>query len=169
MSNRTIEWCFRQKRGIRLVEPNDNLADAYMKKAISALNTMNAALKIKETDWIATTAYYAGYFALYSLLMKAGVKSEIHDCSIAIARLLAKEGIIDEESVQDITQSKQTRIDMQYYVRTQIDEAGIASNAKKARRFVLEMEKAIENMSTEQIRNIRAQLRHMQSGHQNRT
>jgi len=31
---------------------------------------MNAALEIRETDWITTTAYYARYFALYALLMK---------------------------------------------------------------------------------------------------
>jgi uncharacterized protein (UPF0332 family) len=51
---------------------------------------MNATLQIKEIDWIATTAYYARYFALYALLMKIGIKSEIHDCSIAIARLLTE-------------------------------------------------------------------------------
>jgi hypothetical protein len=43
-------WCLKQKRGIRIIQPNENLTKAYVKKAISALNTMNAALKIKETD-----------------------------------------------------------------------------------------------------------------------
>jgi len=35
---------------------------------------MNATLQIKETDWIATTAYYARCFALYALLMKIGIE-----------------------------------------------------------------------------------------------
>ena len=90
MSDNNVVWCFKQKRGIRIIEPNPNLTKAYLKKAISALNTMTAALKINEIDWITTTAYYARYFALYALLMKIGVKSEIHDCTIAVARLLAR-------------------------------------------------------------------------------
>ncbi len=57
-----------------MVEPNGDLAKAYLKKAIGALNTVTVALKIHETDWIITTAYYARYFALYSLLMKLSVK-----------------------------------------------------------------------------------------------
>ena len=76
MKDDSLTWCLKQKRGIRIIEPNPNLTKAYLKKAISALNTMTAALQIKETDWITTTAYYARYFALYALLMKIGVKSE---------------------------------------------------------------------------------------------
>jgi uncharacterized protein (UPF0332 family) len=79
LSDENLVWCLKQKRGIRIIEPNPNLAKAYLKKAISALNTMSAAYKIKETDWILTTAYYARYFALYALLMEIGIKSEIHD------------------------------------------------------------------------------------------
>jgi len=28
-----IKWCLNQKKGIELVEPNDNLRDAYLIKA----------------------------------------------------------------------------------------------------------------------------------------
>lgn len=69
---------------------------------------MTAALQIKETDWITTTAYYARYFALYALLMKIGVKSEIHDCTIAIAKLLAENGILNPNLIKDIAEAKQT-------------------------------------------------------------
>jgi uncharacterized protein (UPF0332 family) len=89
-----IVWCLKQKRGIRIIEPNSNLAKAYLRKALSALNTMTAAVNIDETDWILTTAYYARYFALYTLLTKIGVKSEIHDCSINLAEFLAENGIL---------------------------------------------------------------------------
>jgi len=68
LSDDNLSWCLKQKRGIRIIEPNPNLTKAYMKKAISALNTLTAALKINETDWILTTAYYARYFALYPCL-----------------------------------------------------------------------------------------------------
>lgn len=111
MSDEKIVWCLKQKRGIRIIEPNPNLAKAYLQKAISALNTMTAAAKINETDWILTTAYYARYFALYALLTKIGIKSEIHDCSINLAGLLADNGILSPELIKDIARAKQTRVD----------------------------------------------------------
>ncbi len=132
MKDRTIFWCLKQKKGIRIIQPNENLTRAYLKKAISALNTMNAALEIRETDWITTTAYYARYFALYALLMKIGIKSEIHDCSIAVARLLAERGILREDLVSDISDSKQVRIDTQYYVERELDQASIRRNVEDA-------------------------------------
>ncbi len=120
---------------------------------------MTAALKIEEPDWIATTAYYARYFALYALLMKIGLKSEIHDCTLHIAKLLSENGILNPNLVEDIFQSKQTRIDTQYYVEEEQNPEDIKRNVEAARKFVLETEKATENLTTEQINNIRTQLK----------
>ena len=142
-----------------MIQPNENLAKAYLKKAISALNTMNAALEIRETDWITTTAYYARYFALYALLMKMGIKSEIHDCSIAVARLLTEKGLLREGLASDISDSKQARIDIQYYVERELDQASIRKDVENARNFVLELEKVIENIATDKIEKIRAQMK----------
>jgi len=133
------------------------------KKAISALNAMNATLQIKETDWIATTAYYARYFALYALLMKIGIKSEIHDCSIAIARLLAEKGILNEDFVNDISNSKQIRIDTQYYIERELNKASTKRNAENARKFVLRIEKVIENITPNQTETIRKHIRNLRS------
>jgi uncharacterized protein (UPF0332 family) len=90
------------------IEPNQNLTKAYLKKATSALHTMTATIEINETDWTATAAYYARYFALYSLLMKIGAKSEIHDCTTNIAQLLANHKILNQKLVDDIEEAKQT-------------------------------------------------------------
>jgi uncharacterized protein (UPF0332 family) len=154
-----IVWCFTQKRGIRITEPNPNLAKAYLKKAASALNMMTAALQINENEWTATAAYYARYFALYALLMKIGVKSEIHDCTINIAQLLANHKILRQSLVDDIAEAKQTRIDTQYYVATEQSQKQIRQNAETARKFVLEIEQTIENITTEQINTIRTSLK----------
>lgn len=155
MEDRSIIWCLKQKRGIRIIDPNENLVKEYLRKATGSLNTMNAALQINETEWIMTTAYYARYFALYALLMKSGVKSEIHDCSIAVARLLAREGILTENLVTDISQAKEMRVDVQYYVTRELEQGKVRRNVESARKFVLEIEKAIENITTEQIESIR--------------
>jgi len=159
LKDENLIWCFKQKRGIRITEPNNNLTKAYLKKATSALNTMTAALQINEGDWTATTAYYARYFALYALLMKIGAKSEIHDCTINIAQLLANNGILRQNLVADIVEAKQTRIDTQYYVVTEVSKKQIRKNAETARKFVLEIEQTTENITQEQISIVRAQLR----------
>jgi len=152
-------WCLKLKRGIRITEPNPNLTKAYLKKATSALNTMTATLQINEADWTATTAYYARYFALYALLMKIGVKSEIHDCTINVAQLLANHGILRQSLVDDIAEAKQKRIDTQYYVATELNLKEIRKNAETARKFVLEIEQAIENITPKQINTIRTLLK----------
>lgn len=162
MKDDYLAWCFRQKHGIRIVEPNEDLAKAYLKKAVSALNTMTAALKIRETDWIVTTAYYARYFALYSLLMKIGIKSEIHDCTITLGGYLSENGILNKNLIDDIENAKQTRVDMQYYVVKEFSLKEIKSNVESARKFVLETEKELGNLSAQQINIIREQLRKLQ-------
>lgn len=159
MKDRTITWCLKQKRGIRIIEPNENLTKAYLKKATSALNTMNAASDIGEPDWTTTTAYYARYFALYALLMKIGVKSEIHDCTIALARLLSEKRILEKTLVTDISNSKQARIDIQYYVEREIDKERIKRDTEKARSFVLTVEKIIEDIETDKINAVRNHLK----------
>jgi len=159
LPNNTIEWCFRQRKGIRLIDPNENLAKAYIKKAKGALHTMDAALQINETDWVITTAYYARYFALYALLMKLGIKSEIHDCSIAIARLLATHRILHQTLVTDISKAKQIRIDSQYYVTHELEKAKIRKNVESAHKFLIEIEKTLENITTAQIKEIRTNLK----------
>jgi uncharacterized protein (UPF0332 family) len=160
LKDENLIWCFRQKRGIRLTEPNPNLTKAYLKKATSALNTMTATMQINETEWTATAAYYARYFALYALLMKIGAKSEIHDCTINVAQLLANHNILRQKLVDDIEEAKQTRIDAQYYVATATGKKQTQRNAEAARKFVLQIEQTIENITTEQTNTIRNELKH---------
>lgn len=35
-----LNWCFKQKDGINIINPNSNLAKAYIKKAEESLETM---------------------------------------------------------------------------------------------------------------------------------
>jgi len=159
LKDENLIWCFKQKRGIRVTEPNLNLTKAYLKKATSALNTMTATIQINETEWTATAAYYARYFALYALLMKFGVKSEIHDCTINIAQLLANHNILSQKLVDEIEEAKQTRIDAQYYVANETNKNQIKHNAEAARKFVLEIEQKIQDITTEQINTTRTELK----------
>ena len=156
---RKIKWCLNQKSGIKLEEPNENLKKEYLKKAKSSLNMLNSALEKNEIDWIVTTAYYSRYFSLYALLQKHGIKSEIHDCSINLFKFLfIDQKLIDEKYFKEIKESKDLRVDFQYYVVSETNEKEIKKHSKKAREFVLEIEKFIENLKKKDVENIRDKL-----------
>jgi len=152
-------WCWKQKRGIKLEEPNEHLCKAYVEKAKSALNMLDSAIEKDEVDWIATTAYYSRYFALYALLQKCGIKSEIHDCTISLMHFLfVEENTMEEQLHAELLLAKDLRVDTQYYVTEQIDKEKLKTDSATARNFVLKMEEVIENVTEIQIKKIRQKL-----------
>jgi uncharacterized protein (UPF0332 family) len=94
--------------------------------------------------------------------MKIGIKSEIHDCTITLGGYLSENGILNKNLIDDIENAKQTRVDMQYYVVKEFSLKEIKSNVESARKFVLETEKELGNLSAQQINIIREQLRKLQ-------
>ena len=159
-----VSWCQKQKRGIKLEEPDNNLCNAYIKKAKSALNMLDSAIEKEEIDWIATTAYYSRYFVLYALLQKCGIKSEIHDCTISLTHFLfVEEDIIDEQLYAELLLAKELRIDTQYYVTEQIDKEKLKTDSATAKNFVLKIEEVIENVTDKQIQKVRLKLTNARS------
>ncbi len=71
-----IKWCMKLKNGIGIIEPNDNLCSAYIKKSETALQAASALND--NMEWQISSCYYAMYFSLYALMMKIGVKCENH-------------------------------------------------------------------------------------------
>lgn len=112
----SIKWCRKQNKGIRLIAPNDNLFQEYIQTAEETLDILNA-IKGKSKVWLATTKYYCEYFTVYSLFMKIGIKCEIHDCTIALCRLLEEMKILPEGYTNILEKDKQLRIDNQYYLK----------------------------------------------------
>lgn len=125
---------------------------------------LDSALEKEEVDWIATTAYYSRYFVIYALFQKAGIKCEIHDCTISLMYfLLVEEKIIEEKFYQELQAAKKIRVDLQYYVTEQIDKEKLKKDGGTARDFVLKMEEVIENIKEEQIRVMREKIRNIDS------
>ncbi len=154
-----ISWRLKQKHGIKIEEPNDNLCNVYLKKAKSALNMLSSAAEKDEVDWIATTAYYARYFALYALLQKCGIKSEIHDCTISLMHFLfVEEGLVEECFYKELQLAKELRVDTQYYVAEGLDKQKLKTDSETARNFVLEMEKVSDSLTGQDIKQLRDKL-----------
>ena len=116
MSDRGLWWCLKQKNGISFIEPNKTRSKEYLDNAIETLEILKL-IRDKSKMWLATTKYYCEYFSLYSLLMRIGIKCEIHNCSIKLCSWLEKEGIVPLGFSKVLEGDKQLRIDNQYYLK----------------------------------------------------
>jgi uncharacterized protein (UPF0332 family) len=158
-SENKISWCLKQKQGIKLEEPNENLCNVYIKKAKSSLNMLKSALEKDEIDWISTTAYYARYFAFYALLQKCGIKSEIHDCTISLMHFLfVNENLFEQKLYNELQLAKELRVETQYYTTEDLDLNKLKKDSETAGNFVLKMEETIENLTPDQIKIVRDKL-----------
>lgn len=115
-------------KGIKFIEPNENLAKEYEQTADETLEILRA-IQNKSKVWLATTKYYCEYFSLYSLLMKIGIKCEIHDCTLMLCGFLEEENILPKGYTQILQQDKQLRIDNQYYLKNKTSPFYIAASS----------------------------------------
>lgn len=149
-----INWCLRQKDGIKLVEPSSNLSEAYMKKAEDSLLSMNLN-KVKE--WKIATAYYASYFSVYAILQKMGIKSEIHTCTIEFARVFLKE-FFSEEELEFLESSFIARRDSQYYINREVPDNSYKEMLEKTPPFLIKCKSVLSKINEKKIKEIRDKL-----------
>lgn len=112
----TLKWCKRQKQGIRFVEPNENLAKEYLGTAEETLDVLRL-IKGRSKVWGAVTRYYCEYFAVYAVLMRLGIRCEIHDCTITISGRLERLGLLPKGTQAMLRKDKDLRIENQYYLK----------------------------------------------------
>lgn len=142
-----IKWCLGQKSGIRIIEPNNNLSQQYVKSSEENLDMMGKATG----KWKSITAYYACYEAFYALLQKIGIKCEIHDCTLELLNLI--EGF-DDKLKNFMIELKKERIDVQYYLKAPkpLDE-------NQVKEFVLSCKSKISSITDDEISNIRDKIK----------
>ena len=51
MENKGLKWCFGLKDGLRVMEPNERLAKAYLEQAKSSLETAEKNFKAGDLLW----------------------------------------------------------------------------------------------------------------------
>ena len=107
-----LDWCFSKKK-LKVVEPNDNLSAAYLGKADRAILAMRSVKG--NFEWEISAAYYAMYCAVYSLMMKVGVKSEAHSCTIAFCRRYLR-NVLSYSDIRLLESAKEMRERVQYYL-----------------------------------------------------
>jgi uncharacterized protein (UPF0332 family) len=149
-----VSWCKKQKKGIKLIEPNNNLAKEYIKNAEETL----ISLKNTSEDsnmWRATKKYYAQYLAIYALMMKIGIKSEIHECTIELAKHLEELEIIPKNTYEKLTKDKKLRIDNQYYLKN----INVKINYEELQTFVLTIKEKINTINIQEIKQIKQKIK----------
>jgi len=149
-----IRWCIKKRGGLELIEPNSNLANAYIHKAEEALESIQVNV-IK--DWKISTAYYTIYFSLYALLMKIGVKCEIHSCTIEFAKEFLKE-YFNEDELEFTKDSMKARIDSQYYIDRTIPDIQFNNLIKTAPAFLVKCKSVLLKLNEKKISEIRKRI-----------
>ncbi|MCK4670241.1 MAG: hypothetical protein KAT43_03480 [Nanoarchaeota archaeon] len=149
-----LNWCKKQKKGIKLTEPNENLCKEYIINAEETLSILQD-LKGKSNMWLATTKYYCEYFTVYALLMRLGIKSEIHDCTIELCKLLEKEDLLPKNTHIKLEKDKQLRIDNQYYLKN----IEVKLNFSELTEFVLQVKKSINSLTLDKTQDIRNKIK----------
>ena len=145
MKDKQLEWCFKLKDGLRLVEPNERLSKSYLDEAKSSLLRAEKDLNDKDLLWATVAMYYAEYYALYSFLQRIGIKCENHTCSILAVSLL-----LGEDKTITINDHKNKRIDAQYYMKVD-QESKIKIMLQEAKIFVSNFDELISNLSENDI------------------
>ncbi|MBT3297726.1 hypothetical protein HN385_02285 [archaeon] len=142
-----ISWCWKQKNGFEIIEPNTNLSNAYLIEARTTLKKIvQDGNRTNYDKWDLIMSYYSCYNALYSILMKAGIKCELHSCTIEMMKFI--ESFTDED-YEFLMNLKDKRIDVQYYLKDyKINENQI----KKVKLFVHKCEVILNKTDLSKLR-----------------
>ncbi len=145
MNIEKVKWCICQKKGIELTEPKPHLSEAYMAESDDTLGNVFSA----KGKWKTIISYYACYSAFYSVLMKCGIKSEIHDCTLELMALFD----FTNEEKNIMMNLKDDRIRAQYYLKNIVlkDEEGV-------KRFIFKCKIILKSLSSKNIEDIRKQI-----------
>ncbi len=152
----SINWCLKQEHGLKLIEPNENMSQSYIKMAEESINVLPSLEKSR--IWTAATSYYIFYYSLYSLMLRIGVKCEIHTCSIEFM----KTHLHDLYSKQDIKMLELAfgvRIDLQYYADRPVDEEALDKSRTYCKDFFIRTKDILSKINDEQIDKIRKSLK----------
>ena len=149
-----ISWCKKQKSGIKIQEPNDNLSHEYYENAEESMRVLKSIKETRSNMWLATTKYYIEYFAIYSILMKIGIKCEIHDCTIALVKFFEDEGIIEKGTSKILEKDKELRIDNQYYLKNK----PVKIDFEELSNFILSIKSSLDKLGDKKIIEIRKKI-----------
>ena len=119
---------------------------------------LRASAVLKDNkDWEVSSAYYTQYFSLYAILMKIGIKCEIHSCTLAFMKEFLKDYFTVEE-IDLIFKSQKARNDIQYYSDRNISKELYLKMTTETSLFLVKCKQVLNEIDEEIIKNIRSKL-----------
>ena len=148
-----MNWCKKQKKGIRIIEPNLDIANGYLKMAVDSIGTMNRE-KDKNLIFSVSAGYYCIYYSLYAIMQKLGFKCEIHSCSIKFVKLFLNE-FYSKEDFDLMNRSFSLRNNFQYYVNKEFNKEDLSFLWNNAYGFYVKSREVLLRLNEIKIKEIR--------------
>ena len=141
-----MEWCCIQKKGIKLVTPNEILGRSYLDNAEEDLLGMQSnTFKVQNSS-----AYNACYNSFYSILQKVGIKCEIHDCTFEFFSLIPD---FTKEQINLVSVLKKNNLEIEQCLKKPKPV-----NPQPVEEFVSKSKQVFESLSPDKIRLIRQEV-----------
>ena len=156
-----IKWCLNVRNGLELVESNENMMTSYLKMAKESLDTIKEVERSK--IWISSTSYYTMYYSLYALMMKIGVKCEIHSCSIKFMKRFLQD-FYDGDDIRLTEKGFEVRNDLQYYPDRFVSEQILIELKERVIDFFIKTKEIISKITEKQINEIRKKIEEKRDG-----
>lgn len=148
----SINWCLDQKKGIKISSPNENMSESYIKMAEESIGILR---KVEDSKiWTATTAYYIFYYSLYSLMLRIGIKCEIHTCSLEFMKKLLKD-FYSEKDMEMIEKAFSARSDLQYYADRPVDNETIEEIKSYCKQFYIKTKDILSKITESEVNSVR--------------
>lgn len=142
----SLDWCLCQKNGIDLISPKKHLFESYLEQSFEDFSNSKSS---KSEDWKLISSYYSCYHAFYAILMRCGIKCEIHDCTIELMKLFD----FSDDDIMFMIDLKKKRVKVQYYLKKEIVDI------EKVKTFIVKCRKILEDLNANDINEIRGKLR----------
>jgi uncharacterized protein (UPF0332 family) len=136
-------WCKKTTKYIDFVTPSENIARAHIAQARDSIRAMEVNRREGLADWAITASYYAKYFAVSALFAQFGIKCENHACAATLFEYLFN-GIISHDKIHNFAQSKDQRIEAQYY--SSAKNVNLDEVTHQTKRFVIDVEHLLDNI-----------------------
>lgn len=157
-----LKWCCSKKEGINLIGPNENLSLGYIQMAENAIGTMTREKNLN-MQFAISACYYSMYYSLCSVLMKIGIKCEIHACTLELMKKLLS-GFYSNENYKIISKAFDVRQTSQYYVDRIIAKEDINFIFSKAQYFLSKSKEILLKINEKDILEIRKQIGEVAKG-----
>ena len=132
------------------------MSDSYIGMAEESIKVID---KMEQSRiWTATTSYYIFYYSLYALMMRIGIKCEIHSCSIVFMEKYLN-SLYNNHDISMIKKAFSARINLQYYANRPVDEGTINQVKKYCKEFFLKTEDILVKIKESDISEIRESLK----------